>query len=90
MSETKQLRPSIGRVVHYVAFGSPGGEPPAGAHRAAMITEVYHNPDGKLDTELAGLVVFNPTGQYFNRFCPFDPTGSQPGSWHWPEFVPPA
>ena len=31
--------PSVGRVVHYVAYGTSGGEFPAGAHRAAIITD---------------------------------------------------
>jgi hypothetical protein len=82
---TEQV-PSIGRVVHYVAYGTPGGEFPAGAHRAAIITEV----DAK-DTPImsVGLAVLNPTGLFFHRGVLMDPTGQQPGTWHWPEFVPP-
>ena len=36
--------PSIGRVVHYVAYGTPGGEFPAGAHRAAGGQAPPHDP----------------------------------------------
>lgn len=93
--------PSIGRIVHYVAYGTPGGEFPVGAHRAAIITEV-DPPEtvyaGEVDSEAInrelaarprkiGLVVFNPTGQYFNRHCPYDETGTLAGSWHFPERV---
>ncbi|MDQ2995715.1 MAG: hypothetical protein M3R61_01475 [Chloroflexota bacterium] len=83
--------PSVGRIVHYVAYGTPGGEFPAGVHRAAIITEVYatptpSNPDG-VSTDV-GLVVLNPTGQFFNRHIQLDSTGQTPGTWHWPEYVP--
>jgi len=84
---TQQV-PSVGRVVHWVAYGTPGGEYPEGVHRAAIITEVegpgYVPGDGRV-----GLCVLNPAGIYFNRFTPHDPQGNQPGTWHWPEFVPP-
>ena len=36
-----EQKPSVGRAVHYVAYGTPGGEFPAGICRAATITEVY-------------------------------------------------
>lgn len=91
MSDQKKQVPSVGRVVHYVAYGTPGGEFPAGAHRAAIITEVYANPTREdpdhLSTDV-GLCVLNPTGQFFNRHIPFDLTGQAPGTWHWPEYVP--
>jgi len=81
--------PSVGRVVHYVAYGTPGGEFPAGVCRAAIITEVglplstadAPNPDG-----FVGIMVANPTGLFFNRGVPYD-EGKTPGSWHWPERV---
>lgn len=83
--------PSVGRIVHYVAYGTPGGEFPAGAHRAAIITEVYatptlENPD--MVSTNVGLCVLNPTGQFFKDRIPYDPTATLPGSWHWPEYVP--
>jgi hypothetical protein len=74
--------PSVGRVVHYVAYGTPGGEFPEGVCRAAVITEV-----GKLgDAEVVGLCVLNPTGQFFNRNMLYSKIKS-PGTWHWPERV---
>lgn len=72
------MKPSVGRIVHYVAYGTPGGEYPAGICRAAVITEV--EPLG------AGLCVLNPTGQFFNRGVIYSETKA-PGSWHWPERV---
>lgn len=80
--------PSVGRVVHYTAYGTPGGEFPAGVCRAAVITEVGH-PSGVISQENVtvphvGLCVLNPTGQFFNRGVPYD-ANKRPGSWHWPE-----
>lgn len=72
--------PSVGRVVHYVSHGTPGGEY-CSECRAAVITEI--------DTsDTVGLCVLNPTGQFFNRSVTHDggpvPRG---GTWHWPERV---
>ncbi len=79
-----QQVPSVGRMVHYISYGTPGGEFPAGAHRAAIITEIGYRDD----PHEIGLCVFNPTGLFFNRNIPYDPTGQMPGTWHWPEYVP--
>lgn len=76
-------QPSIGRMVHYTSYGTPGGEYGQEC-RAAVITET-----GGGDT--VGLAVLNPTGQFFNRQVPHDDTdrpgpGGRPGgTWHWPE-----
>lgn len=80
-----QQVPSVGRVVHYVAHGSPNGEYPAGKHRAAIITEVSPQPE---PGSAASLCVLNPSGLYFARWCPYDASGALAGSWHWPEHVP--
>ena len=77
---------SVGRMVHYVAYGTPGGEFPAGVCRAAVITEVERPPEHSNDPEAVALCVMNPTGLFFNRFVPYD-EGHKPGSWHWPERV---
>ena len=89
--------PSVGRIVHYVSYGSPGGE--FGKEcRAAIITEV---PEGVADPQTLGLCVINPTGQFFSRSIPHHeaaegPGGETPGgfasnhpggTWHWPERV---
>lgn len=82
MSEQK---PSVGRVVHYVAYGTPGGEFPAGVCRAAVITEV-NDPDSATPSGAVGLCVLNPTGLFFNRGIQYS-AESKPGTWHWPERV---
>jgi hypothetical protein len=76
--------PSVGRVVHYVAYGTPGGEFPVGACRAGIVTEVDEpdNPESPI-----GVCVLNPTGIYFNQHLPYN-TAQAAGSWHWPEYVP--
>jgi len=80
-------KPSVGRVVHYVAYGTPGGEFPAGVCRAAIITEVNDAPAlGVLLNHDVGVCVMNPTGLFFNRHIPYD-EGKKPGSWHFPERV---
>ncbi len=76
-----QPLPTVGRIVHYIAFGTPGGEFPAGVPRAAIITEVDEPENHESPV---GLCVLNPTGQYFNRHTP---QGSKPGCWQWPERV---
>ncbi len=82
---SKQI-PSIGRVVHYYAYGTPGGEFPAGEPRAAVVTEVNEprNP-----TSAIGLAVLNPQGMFFNRNILKASYPSQPGCWDWPAYVPP-
>lgn len=90
------MRPSVGRTVHYVSFGTPGGEYSREC-RAAIITEVTGDP-----RESVGLCVLNPTGQFFNRAVPLN-SGNEDnaggtnlcggldypgGTWHWPERVP--
>jgi hypothetical protein len=73
------MGPTVGRIVHYVAFGTPGGEYAAGAHRAAIVTEVHD------DRTQVTLCVFNPTGLHFRANVPEDQALATPGSWHWPE-----
>lgn len=78
----------VGSAVHYVSFGTPGGEYTSQC-RSATVTEV--GAGGAV-----GLAVLNPTGLFFHPLaagggCPFDadhnevdPLGKG-GSWHWPE-----
>lgn len=69
--------PSVGCIVHYVSYGTPGGEFTSEC-RAAIVTET----DG---TETVGLCVLNPTGLFLNRGVDHDEDGHSGGSWHWPE-----
>ena len=57
------MKPSIGRVVHYVSYGTPGGEYGKEC-RAAIVTELTGDPD---HPDQIGLAVLNPTGMFFNR-----------------------
>jgi hypothetical protein len=89
------MKPSVGRIVHYVSFGTPGGEY-ASECRAAVITGVQDDPQAS-----ASLCVLNPAGIFFGQAVPYDEgpdegtgtslCGGKPfrgGSWHWPERVP--
>jgi hypothetical protein len=76
--------PTVGRVVHYHSYGSPGGEFKP-QPRAAIVTEVGRDGDG-VDPTIVGLCVLNPTGQYFNRNCAYSET-PKPGCWSWPPRV---
>lgn len=84
--------PSIGRIVHYHSYGTPGGEY-LPEPRAAIITDIappIARPGGATVPNMrVGLAVLNPTGMFFNQSVPFaeDPT---PGHWSWPPRAAPA
>jgi hypothetical protein len=73
--EVKVALPSIGSIVHYVSYGTPGGEYRSEC-RAAIITGIIEAGEY--------LTVFNPTGMFFNR-CENDEENKKGGTWHWPE-----
>lgn len=70
------MKPTVGRIVHYHRYGSPGGE-----HKPepspAVITKVLSE-----ETQECQLFVMNPNGVYFNS-TPFAETPT-PGHWNWP------
>lgn len=79
-------KPSIGRIVHYVSYGTPGGEYQSEC-RAAIVAGI---PD-QSDLSILQLCVLNPTGIFFNE-CAHDEGddhdgGRWGGTWHWPEIV---
>lgn len=79
---TEQV-PSIGRIVHYVSFGTPGGEYGKEC-RAAVVTEV--SPEGNAKGgNFVGLCVLNPTGQFFNRAVEYDDGAEMPGDPNCPD-----
>lgn len=95
------MKPSVGRIVHYVSYGTPGGEYGQEC-RAAIITAVrpaaleHGRAYQDEDTVQVSLAVLNPEGAYFNQSAPYDQWDSnealpgacpQGGSWHWPERV---
>lgn len=71
---------TVGRMVHYVAYGTPGGEYAAGAHRAAIVAEVKNPSVGE-----CVLMVINPTGAHWNTAKFKDSGYNEPGTWHWIE-----
>jgi hypothetical protein len=80
--------PSIGRIVHYVSYGTPvqpgGSQAFTSECRAAVITEVGEETGFGV---LVGLAVLNPTGMFFNRGVEHDEESKAGGTWHWPERV---
>lgn len=74
------MKPSVGRIVHYVSFGTPGGEYGKEC-RAAIITEVRGTVARDPDTEgwSVSLCVLNPEGMYFNRGVLQHDGGGEPG-----------
>jgi hypothetical protein len=58
--------PRVGETVHYVSYGTPGGEYTKEC-RAAIVTEVTEFPDAD---GTAGLCVLNPTGLFLNQRVP--------------------
>jgi hypothetical protein len=81
--------PSVGRIVHYVSYGSPvlpdGSQKYKPQCRAAIVTELC---DEVSDVgSCVGLSVLNPTGLFFDQHvCP-DEENKSGGTWHWPERV---
>ena len=77
MSQT----PSIGRIVHYHSYGTPGGEylpePRAAVVTAVKLAEV----EGGLHQ--ASLCILNPTGMFFAQDVYYHPDPT-PGCWTWP------
>lgn len=72
-------KPSVGRAVHYVSYGTPGGEYDS-VCRAATVTEVHEGG------EKLNLCVMNPTGLFFNT-ADHDEDSKAGGTWYWPERV---
>jgi hypothetical protein len=92
-------QPSIGRIVHYVSYGTPGGEYKSEC-RAAVVTAVRDSePVPEHGVPYVDLFVMNPTGVFLNQSCKYDAGGTSDtpgaptarsfagGSWHWPERV---
>lgn len=75
--------PSVGRIVHYQSYGTPGGEY-LPEPRAAIITEVYEAEGSEVPN--VALAVLNPTGFFFNQYVGFAETPT-PGHWNWPPRV---
>jgi len=90
-------QPSVGRIVHYVSYGTPGGEYKSEC-RAAVVTAVHDTePVPEHGVPYVDLFVMNPTGVFLNQSCKYDggdpyvagvePRPYRGGTWHWPERV---
>lgn len=76
------MKPTVGRIVHYVSYGTPGGEYTSQC-RAAVVTEV-----GQAFVPVGGpvpegtpvsLAVLNPEGMFFNRGVLYHDGAGNPG-----------
>ncbi len=78
--------PAVGDIVHYVSYGTPGGEYPS-VCRAAVVTAVDTLMDGTdADGQHIGhvsLCVLNPEGQYFSQSVRQSEDPRKGGTWHW-------
>ncbi len=95
------MKPTVGRIVHYVSYGTSGGEYQSQC-RAAVVTEVgqwvtvtEESPDPatrvltqQFEPDTCALSVLNPTGVFFNSGdvpIRYDDATKARGTWHWPE-----
>lgn len=80
------MKPSVGRVVHYVSYGTPGGEYESEC-RAAIVTGLDSSPEDNPNDVFVSLAVLNPTGMFFNVCVLQSEDEKVGGTWHWPERV---
>jgi len=73
MSDSKT--PTVGDIVLYLAYGTPGGEYKK-QYRAAIITDVA-DPE----KEIVTLAILNPTGIFFSPPIPKDDGSHKSGTW---------
>lgn len=73
------MTPTVSRMVHYVSYGTPGGEYTSQC-RAAVVTEARTSGS-------VSLAVLNPTGLFFNDDVAYS-EDHKGGTWHWPERAP--
>lgn len=77
-------KPSIGRIVLYHSYGTPGGEY-LPEPRAAVVTKVDSlSRDYDAEGYSVGLCVLNPSGMFFNEHVPFA-VEPKAGYWSWPK-----
>lgn len=94
---TRPAAPALNDQVHYVSFGSAGGEYPSVCRAAtvtapgAWIDQHVETPSSgvrvvtqRWDPTAAALLVANPTGLFWKTDIRSDPGGA-PGTWHRPD-----
>lgn len=89
------MKPTVGRIVHYVSYGSPvrpdGSQAFTSLCRAAIVTATYYgqilppDPECPPGPDWVGLAVLNPTGMFFHETVCLDERDHAGGTWHWPE-----
>ena len=72
--------PTVGRMVHYKSYGTPGGEY-GSLCRAAIVAEVPVKP---AEEGMLTLFVIPTNGQFHNPGIRHDEDQAG-GTWHWPE-----
>ena len=88
------MKPSVGRIVHYQSYGTPGGEYKPKA-RAAIITECEPLPTSEHCIGVASDEYYQDETSYSVQICILNPTGMffahakfspepKPGCWSWP------
>lgn len=68
---------TVGNMVHYVSYGTPGGEYTRQC-RAAVVTARDDAGEG----QRVSLAVLNPTGLFFDTDCSRAETVRDGGTWH--------
>jgi len=85
MERDPDLQVFVGATVHYVSFGTPGGEYESQC-RAATVAELVAGPTDITPARVA-LVVHNPKGTFYDPNLP-QAQGKEErvgGTWHWPD-----
>ena len=80
---TRHFTPAVGRRVHYMSHGTPGGEYPSTC-RAAIITAIHPAEETDNGVALMDLCILNPEGMFFNLGVRQDEAHTG-GTWHIPE-----
>lgn len=75
MEETDER--TVGNTVHYVSYGTPGGEYTRQC-RAAIVTAATPDAEGAA----VSLAVLNPTGLFFDTDCRRSEGSQTGGTWH--------
>lgn len=82
------MKPSIGRIVHFVFHGMDAAAAPR--CYAAIITDVCDNPGGtdpETDTPCVDLDIRHRLYHRFVDHVPHCEDATQVATWHWPERV---
>ena len=79
--------PTVGRIVHYMSYGTPGGEFTSQCRAAVVPAVRVAAPGHERGAPYVDLFVMNPTGVFLNQNCHFDEEVKRGGTWHWPERV---